>query len=57
MFDDLTKSCRLDKNLVDLILQILLLLIKNIDVSSLNWARDPFVFSEFESAELSASRR
>jgi hypothetical protein len=29
MFDELTKSCRLDKNLVDLILQILSLMSKN----------------------------
>jgi hypothetical protein len=55
----LTKICRQNKNLVDLILQNLSLLSKNIekyfqslDVSSLFWARDPFVISVFESAEL-----
>jgi hypothetical protein len=47
---ELTENCRLDKKLVDLILQILSLLSKNIenyfpslDVSSLVWVRDPFV--------------
>jgi hypothetical protein len=56
----LTKSCRLDKNLVDLTLQSLLLLGKNnenyfpsLDVSSsLDFVRDLFVLSAFESAEL-----
>jgi hypothetical protein len=55
----LTKICRLDKNLVDLMLQNVSLLSKgtekyfpSLDVSSLFWARDPFVISVFESAKL-----
>jgi hypothetical protein len=57
----LTKSCRLEKYL-DLILQSLSLLSKNtekyfpsLDVSSLDWVRDPLVLSMFESAELTAA--
>ena len=56
---ELTKNCRMDKNLVSLILQILSLLSKNIekyfsslDASSLDWVRDPFVLSACESAVL-----
>jgi hypothetical protein len=59
---ELTKSCRLDKNLVNLILQSLSLLNKNtekyllpLDVSSLDWVRDPFVLSAFKSAELTVA--
>jgi hypothetical protein len=59
---ELTKSCRLDQNLVDLILQSLSLLSKNtekyhpsLDVSSLGWVRDLSVLSAFESAELTVA--
>jgi hypothetical protein len=59
---ELTKIWRLDKNLVDIILQILSLLSKNnkkcfpsLDVSSLNWVRDPFKLSAIESAELTVT--
>ncbi|XP_063785805.1 zinc finger BED domain-containing protein 5-like [Pseudophryne corroboree] len=59
---ELTKSCRLDKNLVNLILQSLLLLSNNIDkyfpsldISSLDWVRDPFVPSAYASAALSVA--
>jgi hypothetical protein len=58
----LTNSFRLDKNLVDLILQSLSLLSKNtekyflsLDVSFLGWVREPFVISAFESAELTVA--
>jgi hypothetical protein len=58
----LTESCRLDKNIVDLILQSVSLLIKNIekyfpslDVSSLDWARDPFALRALDSAELTVA--
>jgi hypothetical protein len=58
----LTKICRLDKNLVDLILQNSSLLSKDsenyfpaLDASSWNWVRDLFVLSEFELAELTAA--
>lgn len=56
---ELTKGCRLDKNRVSLILQILSLLSKNIgkyfpslDVSSLDWVIHPFMVIVCESAEL-----
>jgi hypothetical protein len=59
---ELTKSCRLDKNLVDLILQSLSLLSKisekyfpSLDVFSLDWVRDSFVLSVFQSAELTVA--
>jgi hypothetical protein len=59
---ELAKSCTLDKNLVDLILQNLSLMSKNcekyfpsFDVSSLDWVRDLFVLSTFESAELTVA--
>jgi hypothetical protein len=59
---ELTKYYRLNKNLVNFILQNLLLLSKNIrnyflslDVSSLDWVRDLFVLSAFESAELAVA--
>jgi hypothetical protein len=52
---ELTKCCRLGKNLVAFVLQNLSLLSKNtekyfpsLDVSSLGWVRDFFVLSEFE---------
>jgi hypothetical protein len=55
---ELTKLCRLDKNLVHLILQMLSLLSKStgryfqsLDVSSLDWMRGPFVLSAFEPEE------
>jgi hypothetical protein len=51
------KSCRLDKNLIALILQNLSLLSKNtekylpsLDVSTLGWVRDASVLSAFELA-------
>lgn len=53
------KNCRLEKNLVSLIIQSWLLLSKNIennfpsiDVVSLAWERDPFVVNACESAVL-----
>jgi hypothetical protein len=56
---ELTKSCRLDKSLVDVILQNLPLLRKNTEkyfpspeVSSLDWARDLFLLSAFGLAEV-----
>jgi hypothetical protein len=59
---ELTKSCRLDKDLVALILQSLSLPSKNIekyipslDVSSLDRVRDPFVLNAFETAELTVA--
>jgi hypothetical protein len=59
---ELTKSCRLDESLVDLILQSLSLLSKNngkhfqsLYVSSLDWVRDPFVFNAFKSAVLTVA--
>lgn len=59
---ELTKNCRLDKNLVSLILQSLSLLSKNIEkyfpslgVSSLDWVRDPFVLNACESAVLTVA--
>ena len=48
----LTKDCRLGKDFVNLILQTLSLLSKNVekyfpslDVSSLDWVRDPFTIN------------
>jgi hypothetical protein len=59
---ELTKSCRLDKNIVNLILQSLSLLSKNtekyfpsFEVSSLDWVRVPFVLSVLKSAELTVA--
>jgi hypothetical protein len=59
---ELTKSHRLDKNLVDLILQSLSLLSKNTEkylpspyIYSMDWVRDPFVLRAFESAELTVA--
>jgi hypothetical protein len=59
---ELTKSWRLDKNLVDSILQSLSLLSKNtekyfpsLDVFSLDWVRDQFVLSTVESAQLTVA--
>jgi hypothetical protein len=59
---ELTKSCRLDKNRVDLILQSLSLLSKNTEkyypslhVSSLDWVRDLLVLGAFESADLTVA--
>jgi hypothetical protein len=59
---ELTQICRLDKNLVDLILNILSLLSKStekyflsLDVSSFDWVKDQFVIRAFESAELSVA--
>jgi hypothetical protein len=56
---ELRKSCRLDINLVDLILQMLSVLSKNTEnyfpslyAACLDWVRDPFVLSSFESSEL-----
>jgi hypothetical protein len=58
----LAKYCRLGKNFVDLILQNFSLLSKiiekyfpSLNASSLDWERDPFVISAFESAELTAA--
>jgi hypothetical protein len=59
----LIKCCRLDKILVDLILQNLLLLSKGsenyfpaLDASSWNWVRNPLVLREFDPAELTAAQ-
>jgi hypothetical protein len=59
---ELIKSCTLNKNLVDLLLQSLPLLSKNtemyfpsLNVSSLDW--EPFVLNAFESAKLNVAEK
>jgi hypothetical protein len=59
---ELTKSCRLNKSLVDLILETLSLLTKNnekycpsSDISSLDWVRDPYVLCAFASTDLNVA--
>ena len=59
----LTKDCRLSKDFVNLILQTLLLLSKNIekyfpllDVSSLDWVRDLFTINACRSAKFTVSK-
>jgi hypothetical protein len=59
---ELIKSCRLNKNMVNLILQSLSLLSKNaekyypsLDVSSFDWVRDLLVLIAFELAELTVA--
>jgi hypothetical protein len=58
----LTKSCRLEENLIDLILRSLSLMSKStenyflsLDASSLDWVRDLFVLGTFESTNLSVA--
>jgi hypothetical protein len=61
---EMTKTCRLNKNLVDLVPQSLSLLRRNVekyfpllDVSSLDWMRDPFVLKCIQVGRINCCRR